>query len=740
MPERSEGHVYKSENGKISSLFVPERSERHVYKSENVQHFQQVLCERDKDIWGIKMATQEHVRSLQEQLNKHAYRYYVQDAPAIDDAAYDRMMQELRALEAQHPEWVAPDSPTMRIGGPPLKAFQKVAHTVRMESLNDVFDKADIADFLRRMADTVGPQAYVVERKVDGLSVSLEYVNGLFTRGSTRGDGEVGEDVTENLKTIFGIPLRIPVLSESTGSSLNRPLPLSVPAYLEVRGEVFMSREDFFSLNAQQEMLAEKLFANPRNAAAGSLRQLDPGVTAKRKLDLIVFGIQQIQNTEPAGTPASLPTTHTDALRLLERLGFKTSPGWQCCQTFSEIWQAVVEIGESRGQLPYEIDGAVIKLNPFPEREALGSTSKAPRWAIAYKYPAEQKKTKLLDIVIQVGRTGVLTPNAVLAPVLIAGSTVARATLHNEDLIREKDIRIGDTVWIRKAGDIIPEVIGVEHAERPVSAVPYQMPPVCPVCGATTEREENEAAVRCTGISCPAKLLRALEHFVSRDAMNIEGLGPALVEQLIQAGLIKNFADIYDLHDHRDVLEMMAGWGEKSVEKLFTSIEKSKTAGLARVLFGLGIRHVGQRSAKVLAEAVGDIGALQGLETEEILAFPDFGPRMAQSLQSFFQEAQTITVMQRLKEKGLVLTAQKSKAPDGSLVGKTFVITGSLPGMDRLEATKMIEDAGGKVAGSVSKKTDFVLAGQEAGSKLEKAGQLGVPVLNLDGLRAMLTL
>ena len=675
------------------------------------------------------MEERERLLQLQAALGRHAWLYHVMDTPEITDEEYDAGMRELRDLEERHPDLSGPDSPTRRVGGRPSSDFGKVAHTVRMESLADVFSESEVSGFVQRVETALGESVqYVVERKVDGLSVSLEYQDGLFVRGSTRGDGDEGEDVTANLRTIPGIPLRIPV----PGSRLSQQPP---PEFLEVRGEIFMSKEDFLALNEHQEAFGEKVFANPRNAAAGSLRQLDPAITAKRRLDIIVFNIQQMRPSQDQ----EAPDTHLHALDWLTHLGFKASPGWTACATGEDVLAAISRIGQMRGALPYEIDGAVVKVDRFDLRSRLGSTSRAPRWAIAYKYPAEMQKTRLLDIAIAVGRTGVLTPNAVLEPVRIAGSTVSRATLHNADVISGKDIRIGDTVWVRKAGDIIPEVVEVVLEERPADAVPYEMPPFCPVCGAPAFREEEESALRCSGISCPARLFRSLVHFASRDAMNIDGLGPALVEQLLAQGLVHDIADLYALRDHRDALMKLEGWGERSTDKLLAAIDASRENSVARLLFGLGIRHVGVRAARVLATQIGDLERIRALSAEEIMQLPDFGPRMAESLCQFLQQEQTVQILERLRAAGLRWADPVvESAPAGVLAGKTVVITGTLPGLSRSEATALIESAGGKTAGSVSKRTDYVLAGEEAGSKLDKALALGVPVLTLDALQALL--
>ncbi len=671
------------------------------------------------------MTETERLQQLQEILGRHAWLYHVMDAPEISDAEYDALMRELRVLEQKHPELAGSDSPTRRVGGTPSSDFGKVTHAVRMESLTDVFSEEEVSAFLARVAESTSAQPrYVVERKVDGLSVSLEYQDGLFVRGSTRGDGDVGEDVTANLRTVQGLPLRIPV----PGSPLAGTAP---PAFLEVRGEIYMSREDFLALNEHQEAFGEKPFANPRNAAAGSLRQLDSAVTAKRRLNIIVFNIQQL--TPAAGHVP--PQTHAASLEWLAELGFRASPGWTVCDRDEQVLAAIADIGAERGALAYEIDGAVVKVDPFSLREALGSTSRAPRWAIAYKYPAEMRQTRLRDISIAVGRTGVLTPNAVLDPVQIAGSTVSRATLHNGDVIREKDIRIGDTVWVRKAGDIIPEVVSVVPQMRPPEAVPYEMPQTCPVCGAPAYREENGSALRCSGIACPARLFRSLVHFASRDAMNIEGLGPALVEQLLAEGLVTGIADLYELRGSRDRLVTLEGWGERSADKLLDAIDASRDNSVARLLFGLGIRHVGVRAARVLAAEVGDLETIRTLSVEQIQALPDFGPRMAESLHQTLRQEQMVQTLNRLRAEGLRWAdpvAQKQTG--GTLAGKTLVLTGTLPGMSRAEATARIEAAGGKVSGSVSKRTDYVVAGEEAGGKLEKAQALQIPILSLEDL------
>ncbi|NLE26495.1 MAG: NAD-dependent DNA ligase LigA, partial [Clostridiaceae bacterium] len=533
---------------------------------------------------------------------------------------------------------------------------------------------------------------------------------GLFKRGSTRGDGEIGEDVTNNLKTIRSIPLKLSI-----------PQGMALP-YLEVRGEVFMAKKDFLDLNERQEAMGQKLFANPRNAAAGSLRQLEPSVTASRKLDIFVFNIQRADGISF--------DTHSEALCLLKKLGFKISPDFKICSNIEEVINEIHRIGEERGSLPFETDGAVVKIDSLPLRELLGSTSKAPRWAVAYKYPPEEKKTLLKDIIIQVGRTGALTPNAVLEPVRLAGTTVSRATLHNEDYIKERDIRIGDEVWVRKAGEIIPEVLGVDFSARPKNAIPFKMPENCPVCGAPAIREEQEAVTRCTGIECPARLFRSVLHFSSRDAMNIEGLGPALIEMLLEKGLIKGIADLYTLHNKRQELITLERMGEKSVENLLHSIEASKENDLSKLLFGLGARHIGKRAAQLASEYFKTMDALMAATSEEIQKVEEFGEKMAISLESFLKQEQTIHTINLLKEYGINMESKALGQKTGVFTGLTFVLTGTLPTYSRAEATELIEKRGGKVSGSVSKKTSYVLAGEEAGSKLDKAVQLGVNIID----------
>ena len=619
------------------------------------------------------------------------------------------LQRELKAIEDKYPDLVTPDSPTVRVGGSAENLFSKVEHRVRMESLQDAFSFAEIEEFDRRVRETERDVHYVVEPKIDGLSVSLEYTNGVLTRGSTRGDGDVGEDVTANLRTVRSIPLKI-----------KTPLP-----FLEVRGEVYMPKSVFASLVTRQELDGEKPFKNPRNAAAGSLRQKDSKVTAGRGLDIFVFNVQQIEGAELS--------SHKQSLDFLREQGFHTIPFYTRFDNITDVISELKRIGEIRSGLEYDIDGAVIKVDDFAQRERLGSTSKFPKWAVAFKYPPEEKTTKLVDIEIGVGRTGVLTPTAVFEPVLLAGSTVSRATLHNQDFITEKDIRIGDEVAIRKAGDIIPEVVRVvSHAEN---SVPYILPSICPSCSAPVIREEGEAAVRCVNPECPAQLLRNVIHFCSRDAMDIEGLGDALVEKFISENLISNVADIYDITAGE--IMMLEGHQEKSAKNLVEAIERSKQNDLSRLLFALGIRHIGQKAAKLLSEHFGDIDSIIAASEEEIAEIDGFGGIMAKSAAEFFSMTQTADLIERLKAAGVNMKSLKEKSDDQRFAGLTFVLTGTLPTLSRKEATEIIENLGGKASSSVSKKTSYVVAGEEAGSKLQKATDLGIPVITQDDLLKM---
>lgn len=647
------------------------------------------------------MDSLQQIQKLREELNYHNYQYYVLDQPTISDFEYDRMLRQLEELEQAHPEYITPDSPTQRVGGKALDSFAQVTHRVPLQSLQDVFSQEELMDFHHRVSQNQTVE-YLLEPKVDGLSVALEYENGVFVRGATRGDGLVGEDVTENLRTIRSIPMVLEGAPES----------------LIVRGEVYMPRKTFDRLNQERELRGEPLFANPRNAAAGSMRQLDPKVAASRGLDILIFNIQYVNGISF--------TADSDSLDYLRRLRFKVID-YLKSSDMEEIKREIVKLGNEREKFPFDIDGAVVKVNNLTDRTSLGETAKFPRWAAAYKYPPEQKESVVRDIVVQVGRTGVLTPKAVVDPVRLAGTTVTNATLHNQDFITEKDIRIGDTVVVQKAGEIIPEIVSVVTSKRPDGTVPYELPRQCPVCGAPVVRDEDGAHVRCTGAECPAQLLRNLTHFASRDAMDIEGLGPAVVEGLVQAGLVHTPADLYTLRQE-DVaaLERM---GQKSAENLLAAIEKSKGNDLSKLLFAFGIRQVGQKAAKVLAVHFGSLEALAQASVEELTAIDDIGPITAQYLTQWFSSAQSQHLMQSLSQAGV--NTLSTAAPVGNrLAGLTFVLTGELSHHSRKEAGAMLEALGAKVSGSVSKKTSCVIAGEAAGSKLRKANELGIPVLD----------
>ncbi len=661
---------------------------------------------------NLQEATVE-IQQLREKLEQYNYEYYVMDNPTVSDFVYDKLLHQLIALEETYPQLKTPDSPSQRVGGEVLKGFDEVAHTVQMQSLADVFSKEELIEFdtRTRIALETEQVEYVVEMKIDGLSVSLEYENGRFVRGSTRGDGFVGEDITANLRTIPTIPLR-----------LKEDLP-----YLEVRGEVFMPQNSFLKLNELRETTGEPLFANPRNAAAGSLRQLDSKIAAQRKLDIYIFNIQQIQG--------KTLHSHKESLDYLKELGFKTVSEETTVWGIDSAYAKIMEIGEKRGDLTFDIDGAVVKVDSFAQREQLGATAKTPKWAVAYKFPAEQKESKLLSIALQVGRTGVITPNAVLEPVRIAGSTVSRATLHNEDFITDKDIRIGDTVIIQKAGDIIPEVVAVVTEKRNGTETIFKMPDVCPACGEPLYREPGEAATRCQSSNCPAQRLRSIIHFASKSAMDIDGLGPAVIEQLLEEGLIQDSADLYTLK--KEQLIALERFGEKSADNLLAAIEKSKEQGLDRLLFALGIRLIGARAAQLLAAKFGDIDTLLSATAEQISQIDDIGEKMASSLVHYFAEAPSLLLLDKLRKAGLRMDYETTVVGD-SLQNKTFVITGTLPTLKRSEAKALIENHGGKVSGSVSAKTDFLLAGEEAGSKLEKAIALHITILSEEELFQML--
>lgn len=645
----------------------------------------------------------ERIRELSEQLERFNYEYYVQDNPSVDDYTYDTMMRELRSLEEQFPDLLSPHSPSQRVGGVASGDFGKVTHAVQMQSLQDVFEFEQVAAFVARCRAMFPQVQFSVEPKIDGLSVSLEYRDGKFERGSTRGDGFIGENVTANLRTIRSIPL---TLQEN------------VP-FVEVRGEVYMPREQFFALIKEQEEADEQPFKNPRNAAAGSLRQKDSSVTAKRKLDIFVFNLQQCEGREFA--------THNETLQFIENAGFRVVPGRKICSNTDEILEVIEQIGNSRNDLPYDIDGVVIKVNDLSQREEMGATAKTPKWAVAYKFPPEEKETVLRSIEVNVGRTGALTPVAIFDTILLAGTSVSRAVLHNQDFIDEKDIRIGDTILVRKAGDIIPEVLrSTAHAE---DSVPYELPTSCPVCGTLTVRDEAESVLRCPNISCPAQLHKQLVHFASRDAMNIEGLGPAIITSLIDANLIHDAADLYSLTKQQ--LLTLEGFKDKSAENLLTAIAASKNNPLDRVIFALGIRNIGQKAASLLCAHFGSLEAIEQAKHEEIAAIEGFGDVMAANLYAALHDSNVQKLLLRMKEAGLTLEYEKPEVNENAFFsGKVFVLTGTLSRMKRSEAKKAIEAAGGTVTGSVSKKTDCVIAGEEAGSKLTKAQELGIMILS----------
>lgn len=652
------------------------------------------------------------MKDLADKIEYNSKLYYVDDAPVISDYEYDMMFRELKELEEKYPELVPENSPTRRVGGEALSKFEKVTHTVRMGSLADVFSYDEVRAFLQRTEETVGHRVtYSVEPKIDGLSVSLLYIDGRLTVGSTRGDGITGEDVTENIKTIKTIPLSLP-----------DKLPL-----LEVRGEVYMPKKSFLRLNEKCEEEGKASFANPRNAAAGSLRQLDSKITASRNLDIFVFNIQQIEGKHF--------DSHTEGLEYLRSQGFHIIDGISKESDTEKIIEKIAAIGEKRASLSYDIDGAVIKADSLSKRVTIGENTSTPKWAVAFKFPPERKPTKLLDITIQVGRTGVLTPNARFEPVRLAGTTVSKATLHNLDFIREREIMIGDTVFVQKAGDIIPEVVSVDKTKRTGEEKMFFMPSECPSCGEPVTRDEGEAAYRCTNPSCPAQLRRSVEHFASRHAMNIDGMGPAIVGALIDKGLVRRVSDIYYLQ--KEQIASLDGMGEVSAGNLCAAIEKSKSAGLARVIYSLGIRNIGEKAAKTLAAFAGDIDRLFSATADEISALPDFGSIMAESTVNFFSHPQTKQITDGLKNVGVVMTEEKTVTGD-RFSGMTFVLTGTLPTMKRDEAERLIEENGGKASSSVSKKTTYVLAGEDAGSKLTKAQSLGVRIINEEEFLAML--
>ena len=656
------------------------------------------------------MDAQKEMQALTQALNEANHKYYVLDAPDMPDYEYDRLLRRLEELEAQYPAFASPLSPTKRVGGEALDRFEKYTHEVPLESLQDVFSTEEVEEFDRRLRQGTPDTVYSVEPKVDGLSVALEYIDGVFTRGATRGDGRTGEDVTENLRTVRTIPMHIE----------------DAPHRLIVRGEVFMPRAVFEHLNEAREAQGKPLFANPRNAAAGSLRQLDPKVAAQRRLDILIFNVQLAEDVTFR--------THEESLDYLTQRHFKVIPHWLC----ADVQQALARIetiGQTRDTFSFDIDGAVMKLNDLPQRAVLGSTAKFPRWACAYKYPPEIRETVLREIVVQVGRTGVLTPKASVDPVRLAGTTVTSATLHNQDFISEKDIRIGDTVNIRKAGEIIPEILEVVLSKRPEGTAPYRIPLTCPVCGAPVVRDEDGAAMRCTGVECPAQLSRNIAHFVSRNAMDIDGLGDAIVEQLIDAGHIASPADIYYLR--LDDLKSLWKSGEKAAQKLLDAIEDSKKRDLSRLIYALGIRQVGEKAAKLLARSFGSLDRLMQASEEELTQLRDIGAITAQSVAQWFCSEQSRHMIERLRQAGVNFESAQEESDD-RFAGMTFVLTGSLTLFTRAEATERIERCGGRAAGSVSSKTTYVVAGENAGSKLRKAEELKIPVLTEEEFLNML--
>lgn len=656
------------------------------------------------------MEAQKRIEELTQILNEANYRYYVLDDPQMHDFEYDHLLRELEILEAEYPDLAKPDSPTRRVGGQALSKFEKVTHPVPLMSLQDLFSLEELQEFLEKILQNTPGIDFTVEPKIDGLSVALEYENGVFVRGATRGDGNIGEDVTENLKTIHSIPMRLE----------------NAPARLIVRGEVYMPKKSFEKLNARQEEEGKPLFANPRNAAAGSLRQLDPKIVAARGLDILVFNVQLAEGVEFS--------THSESLDYLKSLKFKVVP-YTKYNTIEQIAQQILDINDNREALACDIDGAVVKVDNISLRDRLGSTAKFPRWAAAYKYPPEIKPTVVEDIVVQVGRTGVLTPKAVVQPVRLAGTTVTNATLHNQDFITQRDIRIGDTVHIRKAGEIIPEILDVDMSKRPATAVPYVLPTYCPVCGAPTHRDAEGAFLRCTGAACPAQLSRIIAHFVSRDAMDIEGFGQAIVDALIEKGHLRSVADIYYLT--LEQLKSLWQSGETAAKKLLAAIEESKSRDVSKLIFALGIRQVGAKTGKVLAAYFGSLDALMAADEQTLKDVSDVGEITAGFIADWFRQAQSVELIRRLREAGVNFASTRA-VTDSRFAGKTFVLTGALTQFTREEAGEKIELLGGKVSGSVSKKTSFVVVGENAGSKERKARELGIPILSEDDFLSMI--
>ncbi len=658
---------------------------------------------------------QERVEKLREEIRRYDYYYYVLNQPLISDAEYDKLFRELLELERKYPELVTPDSPTQRVGAPPAEEFAPVEHAIPMLSLANCFNDEELEEWDDRVRRMLGgePVEYVCEPKLDGLSVELVYVDGVFTVGSTRGDGRVGEDVTRNLRTIKQVPLRL------------FPLNGKVPRLLEARGEVYMEKEAFRRLNEERERAGEPLFANPRNAAAGSLRQLDPNVTASRPLKIFFYAMGRAEGIEIR--------SQVELLTTFPKLGLPVNPLWKLCKTLDEVKAFYRELLAMRHELPYEADGMVVKVNDFAQREILGEVSRAPRWAIAYKFPAEEATTRVLDIVVQVGRTGALTPVAILEPVEVSGATVSRATLHNEDEIRRKDIRIGDWVIVRRAGEVIPEVVKSIPERRTGAEKEFKMPERCPACGGPVVRPPGEVAYRCENLSCPARIKESIRHFASRRAMDIEGLGEKLVDKLVETGLVRKLSDIYRLK--KEDLVNLERMGEKSAQNLLEQIERSKNAGLARLIFALGIRYVGEHLAEVLAEHFPSLEALSNATYEELIQIPEIGPRIAQSIVDFFRNEENRKLIQELKELGVKTEAEKPK--EGPLSGKTFVFTGALSAFTREEARRLVESLGGRVASGVSRKVDYVVVGADPGEKLRKAQELGITILTEEEFRKL---
>lgn len=663
------------------------------------------------------MEPQERIAELRKQIIYHSDRYYNQDNPEISDYEFDMLMKELKQLEKEHPEFITKDSPTQKVGGSAKRtAGVLVRHNVPMLSLQDVFSKEEIYEFVAQMQEQLDHPEFVVEYKIDGLSMALRYENGELALAETRGDGiNFGEDVTANARVIKDVKKKLK----------------DTPEYLEVRGEVYMTNEAFEMVNEKQELLGKKVFANPRNCAAGTLRQLDTSVTKERGLSLFIFNIQEVRGKSFA--------THTEGYEYLKKQGIKVIDDYKVCKTADEVWDAITAIGENRGNLGYDIDGAVVKINRFADRELLGSTSKVPRWAIAYKYPPEEKESRLLDIELSVGRTGRITPTAIFEPVRLCGTSVSRATLHNQDFINELDIGIGDTIVVYKSGEIIPKIKEVKKEKRPTEWKRFQIPDICPVCGAKTEREKDTADIKCTSPGCPAQLERHIINFVGRDAMDIKGFGTVYIEELVRLGYIKDIADIFSLKDHREELIEQGIIGkEKNTDKLLDAIEKAKGNDASKLLTGFGIPNVGKAAAKAIMKHFQTIDRLAGADLEELVLVNDIGEISAACIRNYFQGEKNQEIIRRLKESGVNMAAEASEVIDSAISGKTIVVTGTLPTLGRKEAAELIEKYGGKVSGSVSKKTDYVLAGENAGSKLTKAQELGITVLSEEELRNML--